>query len=34
MVAKGGHSLLDKDSIECLEKELFPKKLSYYSKYS
>ena len=25
MVAKGGHSLLDKDSIECLEKELFPK---------
>ena len=25
MVAKGGHSLLDNNSIECLEKELFPK---------
>ena len=25
MVAKGGQSLLDNDSIECLKKELFPK---------
>ena len=25
MVAKGGHALLDFDSVECLKKELFPK---------
>ena len=25
MVAKGGHSLLNDDAVECLKEELFPK---------